>query len=121
MPHYHVPAGLLAMAVSLLVGCGGSTPEDQVRDAARQIAEDGRANRWGDFCAATTDPDQCQVSAAALKAAGVNAAEFIPSSDLLENATIKVNGDRATVDATAGEDAEYVRNGDRWLFVWRTN
>jgi hypothetical protein len=93
-------------------------PGEQVRSSVRQLVADAHAHRWGDYCAASTNPDKCQGAIATAKALGVDAAEFVPSKDVLENMRVTVHGDRATVDATAGKDAQWVRRGGRWLWVW---
>lgn len=109
----------ILIAAAALIGCGGGpSDEQQVRDTAKQLAEHGRESRWGDFCALTTDPDGCMEALAALEAAGVDAAEFIPSDELADKMTVRVEGDRATVDGTEGEDAVYLRRGGDWLYVW---
>lgn len=112
----------VALAAVLVAGCGsGQTDEQQVKDTVLELAEHGREHRWGDFCALTTNPDGCAEALVMLEAAGVDAGEFIPSDDVAEEMTVRVDGDRAVVDATAGEDAEYVRRGDGWVYVWREN
>jgi hypothetical protein len=114
---------LTAIAVVAIVGvagCGGGTSdEDQVRESAKQLAGHAREHEWGDFCAGTTEPDECTKALAGLEAIGVDAADYIPSDEVADRAKVTVNGDRATMDATADEDAEYVRRGDRWLLVWK--
>jgi hypothetical protein len=109
----------LVAAMLILAGCGSKSDEDKVRDTARQLAADGHAHRWGDFCAKTTNPDDCTKTLASLKAIGVDAAEFIPSDDTADRMKITINGDRATIDSSAASDAEYVRRSDHWLFVWK--
>jgi hypothetical protein len=111
---------LLATIIMLLAlaGCGETSDEDQVRDAARQLGEHAQAHQWGDLCAATTEPDKCREALLMLEALKVDVNDYIPSSDLVDDAKVTVDGDRATMDATAAEDAEYVRRGDRWLLVW---
>ena len=92
-----------------LAGCGGSqtTPADQVRDAAKQLSADIRASRWGDACAATTNPDQCTEQVTTATAMGINVADLIPSDDsLLEHAKIIVNGD-------SGDRRRHRRRGRR--------
>jgi hypothetical protein len=108
------------VVLGLLIGCGGE-PEDptaQVREAVSSLAENARAGEWSDFCAGTTDPEACGQNVVAAQAMGVSLEDFAPTSDVLDGARIKVEDDRATVDATAGENALYVRRDGRWLYVW---
>lgn len=109
---------IIIIATAIMVGCGSQSDEDQVRDTAQQLAADARAHRWGDFCSKTTSPDDCVEALAGAEALGVDVADYVPSDEAAKNMKVTVEGDRATVDATAAKDAEYVRRGDRWLFVW---
>jgi hypothetical protein len=110
----------LAVPLILLIGCGDKlSPSEQVRQTATELAEDGRAGRWGDYCSGTTDPLACEQAVMQSVTIGVNPSSFFPSEDVLDGMRVKVNGARAVVDATAAEDAVYVRRGDRWLFVWQ--
>jgi hypothetical protein len=107
------------VALALLAGCGETSPAEQVRQTATDLAEDGRAGRWGDYCSGTTDPLACEQAIVESVAIGVNPSSFFPSKDVLDGMRVKVTGTRAVVDATTAEDAVYIRRGDRWLFVWQ--
>lgn len=111
---------VLAVLATFAAGCGSSpSDEDRVRDTVRQRLADAHAHKWGDYCAATTKPKACSEAVASSMALGVDPAELVPSDRLIDNMRITVNGSRATVDATAAKDAEYVRRGDEWLSVWQ--
>jgi hypothetical protein len=112
---------LLIVPCALLIGCGESSPTEQVRETATKLADDARAGRWGDYCAGTTDPDTCQQAVVDSVSIGLNPSSLVPSKQVVDGMTVEVDGDRAIVNATAAEDAVYVRRGDRWLFVWITD
>jgi len=110
----------LLAAAAVFAGCGGepNDPASQVRSAVRQLVDDAHANRWGDYCAASTDPEKCQAAIATAKAMGVDTAGLVPSEDVVDGMRVTVAGDTATVDATAAKDARWVRRHGRWLWVW---
>jgi hypothetical protein len=113
-------ATVCAVAALAFAGCGGTSPEDQVRDTARHAAEALQSEHPEGACQYMVDREGCLGSVASLKALKIDPASAIIPADWRErlaHATIKVNGATATLAGLSrdGKPARYVRRGDRWL------
>lgn len=109
----HATALATTLAI-LAAGCGGASPEDQVRDTARHIGEAVSGPHPERACRYMTDRDACVGAVAVANSMNleVSAAIGLPDDwrDRIDKAQVKVSGDTAKFGK-----ATYVRHGDLWL------
>lgn len=109
-------SAMVALLLSL-VGCGGSSDEDDVRSAAENFASAFKDENWSEVCTLMTKQSKAQLEQAGelLQADGgcedvwKKAANRIPEEakrqlDDFEIDTVEVTGDTATVSSTTAKD-----------------
>lgn len=115
-------AALTALAVLAIAGCGGEpSPEDQVRETAHAATEALLSDHPERSCQYQVDRKQCVGAAVLLKGMDVGAMIGIPDDweQMLEKATVTVDGDRATLagfDINGdGKPGVYIKKGEKWF------
>lgn len=113
---------LAALAVTAaLAGCGSaaSSPESDVRDAAREGTRALLSDHPERACQYMTDRDKCVGTMVLVKDMDIGAITGTPEDweDRLERASVKVDGDTATVSNFSGDGTpgRYVRRNGKWL------
>lgn len=125
-PAASLPALTAAVAV-LVAGCGGSSDEQQVRDAARALSRAVAAGDYGRACALFSLQAQSQIEAMTAGAQGCAdalrqsrrraAAAEMPTIRAIDGATLTLSGDGAILSWASGayDPQRFEKHNDRWL------
>jgi len=112
---------LLAVFPLALVACGGRSPESEVRDTARAVAEAVTSPHPERACKHMLDREACVGAVAVANSLHIEVSAAVGMPDdwrsKLRDARISVDGDTATIaDWTGdGEPGRYVRRNGEWL------
>lgn len=109
----------------LLAGCGGQTPEDQVREVMIKSIEAAKSDHPSSMCPYTTKPEECMQGIVMAKAMGMDVDEIIKGSlpkdwrKQAKKAKVTINGDKATMSSIfKGEKSDnFVKKDGTWLTV----
>jgi hypothetical protein len=113
-------AHTVAVATLLAVmGCGGASAEEQIRDSSKTYVEHVRADRIGDACRMTTDHNACLAEFAKANAFGVKPSDLLTGNEEQRIKTMKVTVDGDHARSARGN--EYVKRDGKWLLVLKTD